>query len=505
MLNILRSTIKSTVIYSFGNLSSKLLGIVLIPLYASKLSIEEYGMLGMLEVTGQIVTAVFGLGLYNAFFRWYWDKQYVDSQKSIFFTILVFVLLAGVLFNVILIPFHQDLSTLLLDTSEHGYLVSLIILISGLEALALIITTQIRLKEKPGLYTILLIAKILTSLTLTIYLIMVRGKKIDGIYEAQLIGNAVFYVLVFWFIRKNVKTKIEFSILLKMLKFSYPLLFAVLAGIIFTITDRYVLRFLSDLSYVGIYSLGFKIANTLKVFIITSVFLGLQPIIFKMMDHPDHKRFYSKVMTYFTYGVMIFALGIALFGKELIKFLAQSNPAYWEAFNVVPVLILGLIFGMLKDVSTIGINIVKRTRVFMWTILMVSTINLGLNILLVPSFGYMGAAYATLASQIIYFLVLLYFAQRFYHIPYEIRKVLIIIALGILLYLLSTLTNEMNLAIRLILKFFLILIFPVLLYFTNFYEKIELDSMRGFWLKWKNLRSFSRNLKDLISNDTKDF
>jgi len=503
MLNIIRSTLRSTLIYSFGNLSSKLLGIVLIPLYASKLSIEEYGMLGMLEVTVQVVTAIFGFALYNAFLRWYWDKQYVDKQKSIFFTILIFVLLTGVFFNIILIPFHNDLSALLLDTTEQGYLVSLILMISGLEALALVITTQIRLKEKPVLYTILLIAKILTSLILTIYLIAVRGKKIDGIYEAQLIGNAVFYLLVFWFIRKEIRMKFEFSILIKMLKFSYPLLFSIIAGIIFTITDRYVLRFLSDMSYVGVYSLGFKIANTLKVFIIASVFLALQPILYKMMDHPEHKRFYSKVMTYFTFGVMIFALGLALFGKELIKFLAQSNPAYWESFNVVPILILGLIFGMLKDVSTIGINIVKRTRIFAWTILVVSTINLGLNLLFVPLFGYMGAAAATLASQILYFLILLYFAQRNYFIPYEIRKVVIIISLGILLYLLSTLTNDLSLAIRLILKSILILLFPVLLYLTNFYEKIELDNLWGFWLKWKDLRSLSRNLKDLFNNDTK--
>ena len=92
MLENLKNALKSTVIYSIGNLSSKLLGLILIPLYTDKLTVSEYGILGMLEITAQIFTAVFGMSLYNAFFRWYWDKDYLGKQKSMFFTILVFVL-----------------------------------------------------------------------------------------------------------------------------------------------------------------------------------------------------------------------------------------------------------------------------------------------------------------------------------------------------------------------------------------------------------------------------
>jgi O-antigen/teichoic acid export membrane protein len=375
-------------------------------------------MLGMLEITTQILSTLFGVSLYHAFLRWYWDKQFVDKQKSIFFTLLIFILITGVAFNLILIPFHKGISFLLLDSDQYTYLITLIILISGLEALALIISTLIRLQDKPGKYTFLLISKFTISLLFTIYFIAYKGKKIDGIYEAQLIGNAVFFLLVAGYVRKNISFKLEIKILGKMLQFCYPLLFTAIAGIIFTITDRYVLRFTTDLSYVGIYSLGYKIANTLKVFIIASIHLALQPIIYKMMDDPEHKRFYSKVMTYFTFGVMIFALGLSLFGKEMIKFLAQKNPDYWEAFNIVPLIILGLIFGMLKDVSTIGINITKRTRIYAWTIIIVSITNLGLNLIFIPVYGYMGAAAATVISQMAYFIILYSVAQKFYHIPY---------------------------------------------------------------------------------------
>jgi O-antigen/teichoic acid export membrane protein len=255
---------------------------------------------------------------------------------------------------------------------------------------------------------------------------------------------------------------------------------------------------------VGVYSLGFKIANTLKVFIIASVNLALQPMIYKMMDHPEHKRFYTKMMTYFTYGVMFFALGLAFFGRELIKFLAQSNPDYWEAFTIVPVLILGLILGMLRELSTTGINITKRTRVYAWTILIAAVSNLGLNILLIPSFGYMGAAIATVIAQFIYFLLIFSMAQKFYHIPYELWKIITMIILGIALYLVSTISAEWNLFFRILFKSTLIIAFPFILYPFKFYEKIELERLKGFWIKWRDLRVFPSNLKDLFEKEAND-
>jgi len=68
MLKTLRSTLKNTAIYSFGTLASKLVGFFLLPLYTTKLSVSEYGVLGVLEISGQFLIAFFGLGLYNAFY-----------------------------------------------------------------------------------------------------------------------------------------------------------------------------------------------------------------------------------------------------------------------------------------------------------------------------------------------------------------------------------------------------------------------------------------------------
>jgi O-antigen/teichoic acid export membrane protein len=498
MLKILKTTLKSTFIYSIGNLSSKLLGIILIPLYASKLSISEYGMLGMLEVTAQIVTAVMGMSLYNAFLRWYWDKEFQKQQKAMFFTILVFVTAFSLFIIAALLPFKKQISTLLLESGEFSFLIILVFLVSALEALALIVSTLIRLQEKPGLFSALFVAKVLSSLSFTVYFIAFRGKKIDGIYEAQLIGLGVYYLMASGFVIRNIKLRLEIKVLREMLKFSYPLLLVGISGIILTISDRYILRFMSDLSSVGIYSLGFKISNTLRVFIIASVNLALHPIIFKLMDYPDSRRIYSKIMTYYAYGLMFFALGLTLFGKEAIKFLAKANPSYWHSFEIVPLLTLAIFFSMLRDVALTGINISKRTQLSARVIIIVTALDIGLNILMVPFLGYIGAAIATFIAQTLYFVMIYYYAQKCYPIPYELGKVFKILLTGIAIYFISTLTADVVLWLRLIIKSLLIISYPFLLYLFAFYEPVELQRIREFWTKWKNPIALPGNLKDFF-------
>ena len=75
----------------------KLVGFILIPLYtdAEYFSTADYGLMGLLEVTSQILIAVMGLSLYSGLIRWYWDAEYRDKQKTIFYMALYRVMLGG--------------------------------------------------------------------------------------------------------------------------------------------------------------------------------------------------------------------------------------------------------------------------------------------------------------------------------------------------------------------------------------------------------------------------
>lgn len=90
-----------------------------------------------------------------------------------------------------------------------------------------------------------------------------------------------------------------------------------------------------------------------------------------------------------------------------------------------------------------------------------------------------------------------YFAQKNYKINYEFVKVIKMIVVGIILFFISLALADFSLPIRMISKIILIISFPVILYFLNFYEKIELESMKGFWKKWRHLSNIKSNLQEL--------
>ncbi len=123
-----------------------------------------------------------------------------------------------------------------------------------------------------------------------------------------------------------------------------------------------------------------------------------------------------------------------------------------------------------------------------------SVINLALNIIFIQVLATLGAALATLVAQILFFLVVYKYAQKYYPIPYEIPKILKMICVGILLYLLSLLTDELYLFYRLTIKLALISLFPIILYFWNFYEEIELIRLGQLWHKWKHPKKWKDNM-----------
>ena len=495
MLPVLKSTLKNTFIYSIGTFSSRLASFILIPLYTSNFSVEEYGMMGIMDVSAQVLIAILGFSLYNAYFRWYWDEKYVSRQKSILFTILVFLIFQFIVFFILLFTFQKDLSRLLFDTDERTHLIKLLLYVNCFEAVGVLISALLRLKEKAVLYTILQFIKLTVSLLFTIYLIKYRNSNIEAVYQAQLIANILYLMLILNIIRKNIVMRFEWKILKEMLSFSLPLLLTSISGIILNITDRYSLRFLSDMANVGIYSLGFKVANTIRVFLITSVNLALQPMIFKMMDVPGNKRFYAKVMTYFTFGLMFFVLFFSLFAPEIIKVISKQNMAFWDAYKIVPLLSFSMLFTMLRDVAFTGLNITKKTRVIALLIISAALLNILLNLLLIPAWNFIGAAIAATISQVTFFILTYRFAQKHYPISYEIKKVVLMIVIGICIYSAGFLLNALPLMLRLATKFLAIASFPLILYWFGFYESIELERLGQLWAKWRNPLEWGKNLR----------
>jgi O-antigen/teichoic acid export membrane protein len=496
MLSQIKSTAKSSFIYGIGNLSTKLIGLILLPFYTRVFPVGEFGMITMLETTSQVLITFFGLSLYNAFLRWYWEKEYLESRKSLFFTVLTFLTCVSIIMAVSLAATSKPLAALLLNSRENYDLIRLMVITAAFEILGVMPLTLMRVQERPGLFISANIIKFSINLALTLFFIAVVKTGIKGIYVAQIIGNIVFFLYLLKYILKNIEVKFNRKALREMLSFSMPLFYASIAGIVLSLTDRYALKFIKGLDELGSYQFGYKIANAIKVIVLNSVNFALTPVIYKMIGEDGSKRFYSKILTYMGFGVMLIVLAISFYGKELAMIFARDQD-YLRAYTIIPILSFGLFFSSLKDTVYTGLNISKKTKIVAAIIITVSVLNIPLNIAFIYLFSSMGAAIATSVSQLLYLILVWKYSQKYYYIPFEISKILKIFITGAVLSVFAAVSNRLPLVPAILIKFVLFISFPFILYFWNFFEPIELDRLHGLWLKWKNPAAWKKNIISL--------
>ncbi len=497
MLQHLKPLIKDSAIYALGNISGKIVGFILLPFYVDKLTAAEYGVLGTLEATYQLIVTLAGLSLYVAFVRWYSDKEMQGRQSSAFFTLLLFITFIAVFFNICSLPFSNNISRLLFDSADYCRVVRLMLLTAGMELVGTIPATLCRVQSKPMQYTRNIVIRLGVVLVCTILFIVVLDRKLEGIYEAQVIGGVVYIVLFIPYIIRNTVVRFEKKLLGKMFHYSLPLILSSSFGVLLGVADRFSLNFISGLVSVGVYSMGLKLANMLKMVFVQPISMAIPPVMFQMAEKPNAKHFYTKLMTYLTFGLMIPVIAISLFGQEIVKILTIGKSDYWGAYTVIPFIAFGIVFGMLKDQAIYSLQIVKRTGVIASVIIVISLLNVGLNILLIPFMGAVGAGLSTLLSQIIYFGTMLYYAQRYYPISYEYKKVFLSIGIGVFFCIIAYLIQEWSLGWRLCIKTVLLGSYPFILYLFKFYDKTELQALHGFWKKWRHPGAWKGNIRTL--------
>lgn len=486
MLNTFKSVAKGTVIYGFANVSIKLLGIILIPIYTNYkyLSKADFGVLGVLDITYQMVIIVLGLSLYQSFARWYYDPEHKAAQKSMYFTVIVMNALICITAFIFVFFNASVFSRLLFHSDQFAKLMWIMFAGCSVNIISSVPMILLRLQERAIKYSVISITKLFVTLIFTIIFVVYFKKSVLGVYEATLIGEIAGFILIFSDIIKNIQIKLEMERFWQMLIYGMPLLLASVSTVLLNSFDRYSLNYLTNLDTVGTYTLAFRMANTIKIVVISSIQLSLVPILYKKLGDADHKRFYAKSLNYSTLIVMSLILFISVFSLEIVK-VFSSNKSYWEAANIIPILSVSMVFVLMKENIMIGLQITKSSATMGVLIAISAVFNLGLNMLLIPLFGLYGSAVSTLLSQILMFTLFYIVANKKYPIPYELKNIAVLIVSGICLILISLLTRSWPLMARLIVKSLLLISYPFLLIPLKFYEPIELQRINEFVLKWK--------------------
>ena len=505
MLNDIKKTSKHSFIYAFGNIAAKLIGLILIPLYTNPeyLSHEEFGVLAVLEATLQLLIGILTFAMIGSLSRWYWDDKYRNIQNSVFFTSIVFLVFVLIPTISALIFTAKPINALLFAEGDYSFLLRLTFATAGIQILNNQILSLVKLQSLSRKYAFIQIFKLSLVLILILYWILYEGQGLEAIWKANLIGEIVVLILLGSYTFKNIEFRFQYNIFREMMRYGFPLMLASISGVLFTVTDRYMLNSMSGLEQTGVYSVGYRIANVLKLVISTSLLFAVAPLRMKKMNDENNHRFYSKILTYSAFVFIIGTLVISLFSLEVLKIFTSST-LYWQSNEIVPIISMALFFGLLKENITVGLSIKKATGIIGIYIFITGLLNIVMNFVLIRYWDIYGAALATLISQLFLFGMLLRSAQKVYRIPYELKKVFLLFILAVVYIVIGIKIEHFNAFVRVPIKLILLVTFPYVLYLFRFFEPIEVITIRKILKHWSNPDSLKEGVRRLVNSKSKD-
>lgn len=415
----------------------------------------DYGILGLISTTIFIATAAAKFGLPNSIVRFYQDFKSQNNLVSFYSTMLFssagMAATMAILFGVVahLIPAR------LIGVDSLG-LLSLISVLIFIDCIMNILLSFLRAEQKTGLYNSIAVIIRYGSLGLSLFLVFFFIKGLFGFYVGQMISGIAMLLYLLYFFRNRMPMRAEnFSpdILKTSIKFGLPLVWAELGHLVLNYVDRYLIQlFLGSIS-LGLYTAGYNLATYITEVIIYPINYAMTPIYMDILVNKGEEEtriFFTKTFRYFLLIMFPVVLGFILVGKDLLAFLAPSK--YMEAYAVLPYVVIGQSIYACSIILNSGLFIRQKTHLV--TIIMVSAcvLKVGLNIILVPYSGIVGAAQATLISYIFYTAIITYYAFKEFRFRIDYPHILLYFFVAFAMYLVVKPINSgtplLNLAAR---------------------------------------------------------
>lgn len=451
--NAVKQLASQTVIYGATNVLGRLLNYLLVPLHTYIFSnAAQYGVVGELYAWTSLFIVILTYGMETAFFRFSQDNEIKDKVYS---TVVASLLFTSTLFIVLCSVFSQNIANWLRYPTHPEYVVWFSIII-GVDALTSIFFARLRYQNRAFHFAAVKITNIMVNVLLNLFFLLlcpfILQKHPDSsffnaiynpevgvgyIFISNLVASVVTLLMLFPGIFKQ-KFVFDWELWKKMFRYAFPLLIFGLAGIVNETMDRVLLKYFSPnpepSASVGIYSACYKISIMMTIFIQAFKYAA-EPFFFHKAKDKDAKETYSEVMTAFVFVCSIIFVGIMLY-IDIVQYFVGAT--YRVGLPIVPILLMANLFlGIFYNLS-IWYKLTGQTKFGAYLAIFGAVITLVLNRILIPRFDYMGAAWTTFICYFSMMTASYFLGQKYYHVDYDIKKILFYLILAVAVYGLSS-------------------------------------------------------------------
>ncbi|MGU3377204.1 lipopolysaccharide biosynthesis protein [Chryseobacterium sp. M5A1_1a] len=430
----MKKILNETIIYGIGAIMPRIIVVLLNYLFIKNINNSDFAIFTNLYALISFVNIVLSFGFETAYFRFSSNKE---NEQKVFNTSFWFLTGLSTVFLILVLLFNQPIADLF-NYSNTPEFIKWFAWIAFFDNLLVIPLAWFRFHNKPIKYTAIRVTQAVFQSIFAIALFLYipqefslklgLKEKVAYPFYSNLAASLLGLILVLPVVLK-VRFQFSKSLFTEMIKYSWPIMIAGLAFMVNENFDKFIQRFLIEDADAGAYGGCYKMAVLMTLFV-TAYRMGIEPFFFKQMNNENAKKTYAQVTEYFSFFASIVALGI-IANVSWIKMLLVPNSSYWIAINIIPIIVIAnLFFGIYYNLST-WYKVTDRTRVgtyISWTGAIITII---LNFALLKTYGFMVSAWVTLAAYFSMMVLSYWLGQKYYPIPYRMKKITLF--LGILI------------------------------------------------------------------------
>jgi O-antigen/teichoic acid export membrane protein len=440
-----------TAVYGISSIVGRFINYLLVPLFTYYFTPLEYGVVSEFYAYAGFFAVLLAFGFETGYFR-FRDRE-GSEPDVVYATALRFLLASNLVFFVLLLAGSDSLAQALRH-GEHPEYVWWMAAILAMDAIGSIAFARLRAQERALRFAAIKVVEILVNVALCLFLIVYcRGAYeqapdsllgalwdpavgVGYIFIANLLASGAKLLLLAPQLR-GVVNGFDAALFGRMLRYSLPMVIIGFAGVANEMLDRALMKYLlpydmeTNLAQLGIYSACYKLSILMSLFIQAFRYAG-EPFFFAHAKERNAPQTYASVLNYFVIFCVFIFLLVTLYMDVFQYFIGE---AFRVGLEVVPILLVAnLLLGVYVNLS-IWYKLTDRTLMGAAVSIGGALITVACLLWWVPLFGYVGAAWATLACYSSMVLASYLLGRRYYPVPYDVTRVLGYIGLGIMLYL----------------------------------------------------------------------
>jgi len=432
--------VKSTIIYGFGSVITKSINIILLPFFTRYLTPEEYGVIGILMMFSAFLNALISLGFGTSIGLVYFEKQGYEERLKVIQTAFWTLFLIGFIFIGISFPFSKIFSSLLMGTKKFSLEVMLVILGTVISTLSTPLILNIQFQQKPTVFVAGNLILLLGGMFINFYNVIILRKGLLGYMEAYLIMQLLSLLVFLAFNKFKINLSFDRQIFSLLLKYGLPMIPSFFSLFVLAQGNRYILRFLTDLPTVGLFTVGYNI-GTVTQLIVSSFQNAWTPYFLSFYNRQDEAYYhFGQIMKYYILMMGFLCLCFFIFSKfVVIAFIAKN---FYESYKIIGPVALSNLFIGLFSLLLPPMYFEKEVKYVSLFQGIAAIVSIPLNILLIGYLKHVGAAIALCIGYFIMCILTMFFnrykskskLKNYYRENDLVKIIIILIIFAILSY-----------------------------------------------------------------------